>query len=495
MRQKHKSPEIEREILKLPYQTQRDFRNALKPHLFTSESFVPTRYEGKKIETKKNILRNKLIDFHQKIKQKKLIISQISKETNIFSKGYKGVSIENNVNKQIKRDKMLYEEILKKYQEQGFDANQLLNDKNEIFRKSVFLEKNNNFRNSLHVTGKNEGIQLQQYLEKVDNILKGNYKKENFTFKTEVKFKENSDNDEEDEFKLTKTQLKQKIKKLKIDINKIKKTIENMNLNYNSDNNTYRTISYLDGNNNDYQNIISSTKTSYFDIYNNTKSKLNSTNDTYYTYRHKKNKSHNLNTHFSNNLKNFVSENTESEESSNNNNNNVDNQFKTIETVSNDYNKIDNNNINDNKDDNKIDNNNKINDNKDNNNIKNIPINKIENLNNKNNKNLISSQSNIGKKSRNHKSFLMNEHLIYTFSPNSFRRTSALNQIQLHNDKDYKDISKRMNQKIKKKLKIEMENDLHKLYENVKKKTFEESENEIIDYLKKYNKKIPEREK
>jgi DNA-directed RNA polymerase subunit F len=40
-----------------------------------------------------------------------------------------------------------------------------------------------------------------------------------------------------------------------------------------------------------------------------------------------------------------------------------------------------------------------------------------------------------------------------------------------------------------------MENDLHKLYENVKKKTFEESENEIIDYLKKYNKKIPEREK
>ncbi len=86
-----------------------------------------------------------------------------------------------------------------------------------------------------------------------------------------------------------------------------------------------------------------------------------------------------------------MSQNTESEESSNNNNNNVDNQFKTIETVSNDYNKIDNNNINDDKDDNKIDNNNKINDNKDNNNIKNIPINKIENLNNKNNKNLISN--------------------------------------------------------------------------------------------------------
>ena len=72
-------------------------------------------------------------------------------------------------------------------------------------KKSVFLEKNNNFRNSLQVTGKNEGIQLQQYLEKVDNILKGNYKKENFTFKIEVKFKENYDNNEEYEFKLTKT--------------------------------------------------------------------------------------------------------------------------------------------------------------------------------------------------------------------------------------------------------------------------------------------------
>ena len=53
MRQKHKSPRIEREILKLPYQTQRDFRKALKPHLFTSESFVPNRYEGKKQKQKK----------------------------------------------------------------------------------------------------------------------------------------------------------------------------------------------------------------------------------------------------------------------------------------------------------------------------------------------------------------------------------------------------------------------------------------------------------
>ena len=36
---------------------------------------------------------------------------------------------------------MLYDEILKKYHEQGFDTNQLLNDKNEIFKKSVFLKK------------------------------------------------------------------------------------------------------------------------------------------------------------------------------------------------------------------------------------------------------------------------------------------------------------------------------------------------------------------
>ena len=490
MRQKHKSPELEREILKLPLQTQRNFRNALKPHLFSSESFVPTRYEGKKIETKKNILRNKLIDFNQKIKQKKLIISQLSKETNIFSKGYKGVSIENNANKQIKRNKMIYDEILKKYQEQGFDSNQLLNNENEIFKKSVFLEKNNNFINSLKVTGKNEGIQLQQYLEKVDNLIKGNYKKEDFNFKTEVQLKENSENDEEDEYRLTKTQLKQKIKKLKIDINKIKKTIENMNLNYNSDNNTYRTISYFEGNNYDYQNIISSTKTSYFDIYNSTKSKLNSTNDTNFTFRHKKNKSHNLNTHFNNNLKNFMSQNTESEESSNNNEN-EDNQFKTIETVSNDYNKVDINNLNDNKGKNTININN-INENKGNNNITNIPINQNKNL---NNKNLISSQSNIGKKSRNHKSFLMSDHLIGSFSPNSFRRTSVLNQFQNHNDKYYKDISTRMSKKISKRLKNEMENDLNKLYENMKKKTFEESEHNIIDYLQKYNKKIPKKER
>ena len=44
----------------------------------------------------------------------------------------------------------------------------------------------------------------------------------------------------------------------------------------------------------------------------------------------------------------------------------------------------------------------------------------------------------------------MNEPFTFNFSPNSFRRTSALNQIQIHNDKDYKDISSRMNRKIKK---------------------------------------------
>ena len=177
MKQKHFSPELERAILKLPYNTQRNFRNALKPHLFTSEQFVPTKYEAKKVESNKDIMRNKLIDFQNNLKNKKLFLSQISKETKTFSKGYKGVAIDNNVSERIKRDKILYQDLLKRYKDQGYDTNKLFSDtNNNLFTKSIFLENNNNYENTLNITGKKEGLQLEQYLEKVDNILKGHHK-------------------------------------------------------------------------------------------------------------------------------------------------------------------------------------------------------------------------------------------------------------------------------------------------------------------------------
>ena len=48
MKQTYSSPLLEKAILTLPYQTQKSFRIALKPHLLTSETFISTKYNKKK---------------------------------------------------------------------------------------------------------------------------------------------------------------------------------------------------------------------------------------------------------------------------------------------------------------------------------------------------------------------------------------------------------------------------------------------------------------
>ena len=210
-------------------------------------------------------------------------------------------------------------------------------------------------------------------------------------------------------------------------------------MNFNS-NNEYKTISYYDGyNNGDYQNIISSTRTSYFDIINNlSKSKLNSTVETNFTIKHKKTKSQNLNVNFSNNLKQFVRENTENEENNYSDNSNEEND-KSKNIIEND---------------------------KANENEIEISKKKKENTNKINLKTLTKSQS--IKKSRNHNSMMMNEPLVLSFKPNSFRKSVMVNQN--NNNQYYKDISTRMNKKMKKLHEIQMEEDINNLYEEVKKK-------------------------
>ena len=131
MNKKHVSPLLEKAINALPFQTQRNFRTALKPHLLTSETYVPVKYNRLKYEPKKNLMKNKLVEFQNKFRQKKLLISQLSKETNVFSKGYKGISIDNNINKKIQRDQILYNHLIKKYKEQGYDTNKLFNNTNK----------------------------------------------------------------------------------------------------------------------------------------------------------------------------------------------------------------------------------------------------------------------------------------------------------------------------------------------------------------------------
>ena len=88
MKQTFSSPLLEKAILTLPYRTQKKFRIELKPHLLTSETFISTNYNKKKIELKNkhNIMRNKFLDFQNNSKQKKQLIKQLSKETAFFQK-------------------------------------------------------------------------------------------------------------------------------------------------------------------------------------------------------------------------------------------------------------------------------------------------------------------------------------------------------------------------------------------------------------------------
>ena len=245
----------------------------------------------------------------------------------------------------------------------------------------------------------------------------------------------------------------QRIKELKKDIELTKRTIEDMNYNYEFDN-QMKTMSLLSGNFSDYQNIISSSRSSYIDINNLTKSKFNSTQETNFTF-HKKNISLN--------------------------NNQKDN---------NTYNLI-----------NKYVNDNKINDNKtvkndEENNEENIKENDMQKNKNNieiNNNELTKSQTNFHKKSRNHKSMIVlnDTHLIH-FSSNTFRRKSVMEKTK---DINYKDINSRMNNKIKSILNEQKKADIKILYEKIKANTFDKNEKEIINYIKKYKKSIPEKPK
>ena len=459
MKQTYSSPLLEKAILTLPYQTQKSFRIALKPHLLTSETFISTKYNKKKIELKNNhnIMRNKFIDFQNNFKQKKQLIKQLSKETEIFSKGYKGLSIENNVLKTIKRDKILYNDLIQKYKEQGYDTNILLSN-NNLFKKSLFLERNENYKNILNYLGNKKGNQFEKYLDKVDSLIKGTHKIYNINSQTTIKLKENNDEDE-DNFIMTSFDYNQRIKNLKNEIELTKRTIDDMNYNYDYDN-PMKTMSLLSRNFSDYQNIISSSRSSHID--NLTKTKFNSTQETNFTF-HKKNNSLNknqLNNNAFNLISNYVNDNKKNE----------NNEEKSYEDKNDE----------DKKEENIIEND-----------IKTIK-NDIE-INNNINNILNKSQSNFNKKSRNHKSMmLINDSHTINFPSNTFRRQSVMEKAK---DINYKDIDSRMNIKIKAILNEQKKKDIKILYEKIKTKTFDKSENEIINYFKKYKKSIIEKAK
>ena len=372
-----KGRKVDKIINILPLQTQKDFRNALKHRIFTEEAFIPKNFDGIKKDSKNNILRNYLSKFQKIYNKRNKFISDINKDITEFSKGYSGLTLLNE-KKNKKRNKIIFGNLIKKYNEKGFETKNLMIKKN-LFKKSVLLT-DNDYKNILKVNDNTEINNDEKYMNKLDFLLQGNKHFDYYRFQIALSEDEKKQKGEyyyPDNYDFKKNNLL-----LKYDILKTKKTID-------------ETLSP--------EPIFSDRTISNLSIYNPTKSnsetqiKFNTTIDTNYT-----NKNNNFN---DKNLKKKIL---------------LPKQL--------------------------------------------LNINKVKSVD-------FDANSNFDKQ------------LI-------FKSIISSNDISSRNKSEIK-----MTPDMKKKIHEDMMNNLSDLYERIKKTNFEESENNILEYCFKYDKKIPEKEK
>ena len=372
-----KGKKVEKIMNILPLHTQRDFRNALKHRIFTQEVFIPKNFDGIK-ESKDDIMRNYLSKFQKVYKKRNKFITEIKKDITEFSKGYSGLTLLNE-RKNKKRNKIIFGNIIKQYNEKGFETKNLLVNKN-LFKKSVLLT-DYEYTNILKVSDNKEINDDEKYMNKLDYLLQGNKNYELYRFQIALSEDEKREKGEyyyPDNYDFKKNNLL-----LKYDILKTKKTIDD-------------TLSP--------EPIFSDRTNSNLSNYNQTKSnsetqiKFNTTNDTNFTSKKNKVKSKNG--------KKIL----------------LPKQL--------------------------------------------LNINKIKSADFDADSNII-----LDKKK-------------------TFKSIISSNDISSRNKSEIK-----LTAEMKKKIHEDMMNNLSNLYEKIKKSNFEESENKIIKYLFKYDKKIPEKEK
>ena len=373
-----KGRKVDKIINILPLQTQKDFRNALKHRIFTQEAFIPKNFDGIKKDSKNDILRNYLSKFQKIYNKRNKFISDINKDITEFSKGYSGLTLLNE-KKNKKRNKIIFGNLIKKYNEKGFETKNLLVNKN-LFKKSVLLT-DNDFKNILKVNDNTEINNDEKYMNKLDFLLQGNKHFDYYRFQIALSEDEKREKGEyyyPDNYDFKKNNLL-----LKYDILKTKKTIDD-------------TLSP--------EPIFSDRTNSNLSNYNPTKSnsetqiKFNTTNDTNFTSKKNKVKSKNG--------KKIL----------------LPKQL--------------------------------------------LNINKIKSADFDADSNII-----LDKKK-------------------TFKSIISSNDISSRNKSEIK-----LTAEMKKKIHEDMMNNLSDLYERIKKTNFEESENNILEYCFKYDKKIPEKEK
>ena len=215
-----KGKKVEKIINILPLKTQKDFRNALKHRIFTQEVFIPKNFDGVK-ESKNDIMRNYIKKFQKVYKKRNKFISDINKDITEFSKGYSGLTLLNE-KKNKKRNKVIFGNIMKKYNEKGFETKNLIIKKN-LFKKSVLLT-DYDYTNVLKVNDNKEINNDEKYMNKLDYLLQGNKNFDTYRFQIALSEEEKREKGEyyyPDNYDFNKNNLL-----LKYDILKTKKTID-----------------------------------------------------------------------------------------------------------------------------------------------------------------------------------------------------------------------------------------------------------------------------
>lgn len=239
-----KKKKIEEELFTFSKENRDFFRKALNKYKFEMEVYVPQKLSNKEYSDK-NFLINKLIQIENMNRTIKERIGPIDKETKLFSKQYKLIKADNQAHQQTYMDN-----VEKIYQKNGYKREFIKYDENEnIFTPSFLLDKKfgkdqhkdvfNYSNNNLEINDDENILQKlnivsNKYMEEDDEIDKKESKKlfvnENWNYNHEKEETLKKEIMEEQRImNMSKKEYRAYNRKLKKDINLIKKRLKELN--------------------------------------------------------------------------------------------------------------------------------------------------------------------------------------------------------------------------------------------------------------------------
>ena len=233
-----KKKKIEAELFSFSKEHRNFFRKALDKYNFDTEVYIPQNLT-KKEYSNKNYLINKLIYIENMNKNIKEIIEPIEKETKQFSKQYKIIKSDNK-----SKQKIYMNNVEKAYQTQGYKLENIEYKENEnIFTPSILLDKKfgkNKPEDVTKYSNENKDFNLDQLILGKLNVVSHKYIEDisdDKKYSTNENWNYNNEKEEEMKKEILKEQRIMNMskkeyydysKKLKKDINLIKKNINEL---------------------------------------------------------------------------------------------------------------------------------------------------------------------------------------------------------------------------------------------------------------------------